>query len=103
MLLIRRLIHPDPEQRFESAEDAELGEYGAAEFLNELVRSERGQEYAREIRQWISEMETQLQKRQDTSWSGDTTRISPPEPTVTRIYPDSIGDIDEITSGFDVV
>lgn len=102
MLLLRRLIHPDPDQRFQSAEDAELGEHGAAEFLNELVRSERGQEYASEIRQWISEMESELNKAQQQFYSGDTTRINRPTPTATRIFPGSISDLEDFNSGFDV-
>lgn len=102
MLLLRRLVHPDPAERFQSAEDAELGQHGAAEFLNELVRSERSQEYASEIRQWISEMESELHKAQQRSYFGDTTRISPPDPTATRIFPDSLSDLENVTSGFDV-
>lgn len=61
--LLRKLMHPDPEQRFQTAEEGELSDDGAAGFLRELVLSERSQEYARELRNWIAEMETDLMQK----------------------------------------
>ncbi|MCA9050766.1 MAG: serine/threonine protein kinase [Planctomycetaceae bacterium] len=82
---MRRLIHPDPNRRFPSAEDAELSDEGAAGFLKQLVLSELSSEYASEMRQWITEMETDIVRRyaaendDDDLAAGDgTTRIVPP-------------------------
>lgn len=86
--LLRKLVHPDPTKRFSSAEEAELSDEGAAGFLRELVLSERSQEYASELRQWIAEMETEFMQ-QNTSIGhvpDGTTRILPP-PSITTILP----------------
>jgi len=48
--LVRRLIDPDPANRFPSAEAAELGCDGAAEFQKQLVKGDLSSEYANEIR-----------------------------------------------------
>ena len=61
--LLRKMMHPNLEERFQSAEDAELSDDGAAAFLRELVLSERSQEYASELRNWIAEMETDLMQK----------------------------------------
>lgn len=63
--LLRRLLHPDPRQRFPTAEDAELSDEGAAGFLRELVKSDMSDEYATELRRWIAELETEGFERQD--------------------------------------
>ncbi len=55
---LRRLIDPDPAKRFATAGEAELSDEGAAGFLNDLVKSDRSEEYASELRQWITEMES---------------------------------------------
>ncbi len=55
---LRRLIDPDPVRRFATAGEAELSDEGAAGFLRELVKIDRSEEYASELRQWIAEMET---------------------------------------------
>lgn len=100
--LLRKLMHPNLKERFQSAEDAELSDDGAAAFLRELVLSERSQEYASELRNWVSEMETDLmQKASQGASSGDvqlTTAIPstaggiftpPADPQSTKI----IGDV----------
>lgn len=57
MLLIRQLVHPDPSQRFPSAEAADLADGGAASFHRELVKGDLADEYENEIRLWIDEMQ----------------------------------------------
>ena len=52
----RGLIAADPEQRFPSAEDAELLKGGAAAFHRQLVKSDLSSEYDNEIRVWIEEL-----------------------------------------------
>lgn len=58
MKLIHRLVHPDPRERFRSAESAELGEDGAADFHRLLVKSDLPSDYENELRLWIEEVET---------------------------------------------
>ncbi|WP_075096683.1 serine/threonine-protein kinase [Planctomyces sp. SH-PL14] len=55
--LIRRLIAPNPADRFCSAEDADQSPEGAAAFERELVRANLSSDYANEIRLWLSEIE----------------------------------------------
>ena len=55
--LIQRLIDPDPAKRFASAEEANLGEFGAADFEHELVKGDFNCEYEIEIRRWIDQFE----------------------------------------------
>ncbi|MBM83870.1 MAG: protein kinase [Planctomycetaceae bacterium] len=57
-VLIRGLVHPDPAQRFASAEDAEFSDDGAAGFHRLLVKGDMESEYENEIRHWIEEVET---------------------------------------------
>ena len=57
MVLIRRLVHPDPSQRFPTAEAADLADGGAASFHRELVKGDLSDEYENEIRLWIDEMQ----------------------------------------------
>lgn len=52
----RRLIAPDPNRRFPSAEDAELKHEGAAAFHKQLVMGNLSCEYDNEIRVWIEEL-----------------------------------------------
>jgi serine/threonine-protein kinase len=52
----RGLIAADPDQRFPSAEDAELVKDGAAAFHRQLVKSDLSSEYDNEIRVWIEEL-----------------------------------------------
>lgn len=74
--LLRKLMHPDPGQRFESAEEAELSDDGAAAFLRELVLSERSQEYASELRNWIAEMETDLMQKASLGAPSDGSNLT---------------------------
>ncbi|MEC9094814.1 MAG: serine/threonine-protein kinase [Planctomycetota bacterium] len=52
----RRLISPDPEMRFPTAEDADLKQDGAAAFLRQLVKGDLSSEYDNEIRVWLDEL-----------------------------------------------
>jgi len=86
---LRRLIDPDPIRRFATAGEAELSNDGAAGFLNDLVKIDRGEEYAAELRQWIAEMESnpvfdsEVRRDQETvqtthlSWDIPETQILP--------------------------
>jgi serine/threonine-protein kinase len=71
--LIRRLIDPDPSQRFPSAEAADLAEDGAAEFLRQLVKGDLASEYHADVRQWIDDIE-------ESGGVGDEERASMPLP-----------------------
>jgi serine/threonine protein kinase len=55
--LIRRMVDPDPTQRFPSAEAADLAEDGAADFLRQLVKGDLASEYHADVRQWIEDIE----------------------------------------------
>ena len=54
--LIRRLIDPDPRQRFPSANAADLTEGGAASFHRQLVLSDLASEYHHEMSLWLQEL-----------------------------------------------
>ncbi len=56
MNFCRRLIAPDPMQRFPSAEAADLLKEGAAAFHRQLVFSDLAVEYENEIRVWLEEL-----------------------------------------------
>lgn len=56
MNFCRRLIAPDPMQRFPSAEEADLLKEGAAAFQRQLVISNLSVEYENEIRVWLEEL-----------------------------------------------
>ena len=64
ILLLRGLLHPDPRQRFTTAEDAELSETGASGFLRELVKSDMAEEYGLELRRWVAELEAKPREEQ---------------------------------------
>ena len=55
--LLAKLIAVKPEDRFASAEDADLSEHGAAAFERELVKGDLSSEYENEIRLWMAELE----------------------------------------------
>ena len=78
MKLIHRLVHPDPAERFPSAEAADLGEDGAAEFHRLLVKSDLPSDYENELRLWIEEVETDyfedIQLNSDPNTTVFTTR-----------------------------
>jgi serine/threonine-protein kinase len=70
--MIQRLIDPDPKKRFASAEEANLGKHGAAEFEHELVKGDFNCEYEVEIRQWIEQFEDVLPEDADLETSTKT-------------------------------
>lgn len=51
--LIRRMIHPDPAERFQTPDDALLSEHGAAAAHRRLVLGDLSTEYGNEIREWL--------------------------------------------------
>lgn len=56
MSFCRKLIHPNPDARFPSAEAADLVDEGAAAFHRQLVKNDMASEYENEIRVWIDEL-----------------------------------------------
>jgi len=56
MSFCRRLVWPDPEGRFASAEDADLGDGGAAGIQRQLVKMDLASEYDNEIRLWLQDL-----------------------------------------------
>jgi len=54
--LLHKLIAPNPADRFQSAEDADLDENGAADFQRQLVKGDLSSEYENEIRLWLKEL-----------------------------------------------
>lgn len=73
MKLIHRLVHPDPGERFPSAEAADLAEDGAADFHRLLVKSDLPSDYENELRRWIEEVETDYFDEGQFSSDPDTT------------------------------
>ncbi len=57
MTICRRLTAPDPMVRFASAEDADTGEGGLAEFQRSLVIGDLASEYENELRVWLEELD----------------------------------------------
>jgi serine/threonine protein kinase len=51
--LCQRLIAPDPAHRFPSAEAADVGRKGAADFHRQLVKGNLASEYEHDIRAWL--------------------------------------------------
>ena len=56
MSFCRRLVAPDPEDRFASAEDADLSDCGAASIQRQLVKMDLASEYDNEIRLWLQDL-----------------------------------------------
>src|SRR5262245_1734158 len=54
--LCQRLIAPDPEQRFPSAQAADVGRKGAADFHRQLVKGNLASEYDHDIRVWLEQL-----------------------------------------------
>lgn len=83
MLLLRKLIHPDPSERFATAEEAETSEDGAAGFLRELVKSDLPDQYTHDLRNWIAGIDSNAQLSQDVDPSspvpGGTTQLYRPQ------------------------
>jgi len=57
MSICRRLTAPDPMLRFGSAEDADTGAGGLAEFQRSLVIGDLASEYENELRVWLEELD----------------------------------------------
>ncbi len=54
--LCRRLIAADPARRFASAQAADVGRKGAADFHRQLVKSDLASEYEHDIRAWLEQI-----------------------------------------------
>jgi eukaryotic-like serine/threonine-protein kinase len=52
----RRLVAPDPGRRFPSAEAANLGCKGAADFRRRLVKADLASEYENDLRAWLGQL-----------------------------------------------
>ena len=57
MTICRRLTAPDPMLRYATAEQADTGSEGLAEFQRTLVRGDLASEYENELRLWLEELE----------------------------------------------
>jgi serine/threonine-protein kinase len=57
MTICRRLTAPDPTLRYASAEQADTGSEGLAEFQRTLVRGDLASEYENELRVWLEELD----------------------------------------------
>jgi serine/threonine protein kinase len=54
--LCRRLVAADPARRFSSAQAADLGRKGAADFHRQLVKGDLASEYDNDIRCWLAQL-----------------------------------------------
>lgn len=54
--LINRLIAANPEDRFSTAEEADLSDWGALPIQRQLVKGDLDSDYANEIRLWLQEL-----------------------------------------------
>lgn len=57
MTICKRLVAPDPVLRFSSADDANTGSEGLAEFQRSLVIGDLASEYDNELRIWLEELD----------------------------------------------
>ncbi len=57
MTICRRLTAPDPTLRYPTAEQADAGSEGLAEFHRTLVRGDLASEYENELRVWLEELD----------------------------------------------
>ncbi|MCC7475475.1 MAG: serine/threonine protein kinase [Pirellulales bacterium] len=57
MTICRRLTAPDPMLRYATAEQADTGSEGLAEFQRTLVRGDLASEYENELRVWLEELD----------------------------------------------
>jgi len=57
MTICRRLTSPDPMLRYATAEQADTGSEGLAEFQRTLVRGDLASEYENELRVWLEELD----------------------------------------------
>ena len=56
MNFCRGLINPDPEQRFNTAEEADFRDEGAAAFHRQLIKNDLASQYQNDIRIWVEEL-----------------------------------------------
>jgi serine/threonine-protein kinase len=54
--LCQRLIAPDPDHRFPTAQTADVGRKGAADFHRQLVKGNLASEYEHDIRAWLEHL-----------------------------------------------
>jgi serine/threonine protein kinase len=54
--LCRRLVAPNPAERFPSAQAADVGRKGAADFHRQLVKGDLASEYEHDIRAWLEQL-----------------------------------------------
>jgi serine/threonine-protein kinase len=54
--LCKRLVAADPAQRFASAQAADVGRKGAADFHRQLVKGDLASEYQHDIRAWLEQL-----------------------------------------------
>lgn len=78
MNFCRRLIAPDPMQRFASAEDADLVKEGAAAFHRQLVLGDMASEYRNDLRVWLEELR-ELDEIDEQCRCDSTDSLPPPE------------------------
>ena len=52
----RGLINPDPQERFNSAEEADYRDEGAAAFHRQLIKNDLASQYQNDIRIWVEEL-----------------------------------------------
>lgn len=55
--LLRKLVHPDPAQRFATADEARLSRDGVLAIEQELVKSDLASTYEKDIRDWMLEVD----------------------------------------------
>lgn len=72
--LLRRLIAPDPSERFASAEEADQSENGALAFEEELIKGDLAFAQEIDIRAWMTEVDGDT----DSPIKLDSTRTLPP-------------------------
>ena len=54
--LCRRLVAAEPERRFPSADAADIGRRGAADFHRQLVKGDLASEYGTDLRHWLEQL-----------------------------------------------
>ena len=57
--LLRRLVAPNPEERFATAEQADQDADGAAAFEQQLVKGDLSHSYETDIQKWIAEVDSE--------------------------------------------
>lgn len=72
MTICRKLTAPDPVMRFATAEQADTGIEGLAEFQRTLVRGDLASEYENELRVWLEELDKENLKLSDKGHDPET-------------------------------